>query len=256
MMRMLIKTLLITSVFICCLCSCTEVANSSDSNSEVANSSDSTKSISYNLIEKCYQKDNIIIYYPQIEGYENKEKEKEINDLFKKASERGLEFYKLEESEKKDLDLDVNYIVKYKSEKFISVVFQGMGDKKGTAYPNHLFYTVNIDLDSAKRLTLLDLCEINANFANVLLDKGKANAEQPDGALDYIKTAYEVDDIVRMLSYSDLVDPKYYWTTSYFTDDSIGISFEVIHAMGDHAECEISYSEIDEFIKININKLS
>lgn len=36
---------------------------------------------------------------------------------------------------------------------------------------------------------------------------------------------------------------------SYFTNDSLGISIGVIHALGDHAEFEIKYEELKEVIK-------
>ncbi|WP_044505067.1 hypothetical protein, partial [Megasphaera massiliensis] len=54
---------------------------------------------------------------------------------------------------------------------------------------------------------------------------------------------------IALFNESDVIsDANELGVFTYFTKDSLGISFNVLHALGDHAEFEIAYSEFKDHL--------
>lgn len=84
-----------------------------------------------------------------------------------------------------------------------------------------------------------------------LLRKAKYVTYDPDlevesEAKDYFNS-YTNHELISYLEHSDeFSEQNELGIYTYITNDSLGISFEVPHAIGDHAEFEISLSELQD----------
>ena len=190
--------------------------------------------IDKNIITEEYKEDRINIYYPQIENVD-----KSINDLIKKETLNGLKYYE----EKENLTLDINYDIKLLSDDYISIVYSGIGYIQGTAHPNNIFYTTNINLKDVKKTRLTDIVTIDEDFLDLL--RKSAKEQLPDAIYESFSTTSFGDNekLLKYLKNSDKLElnsEEQFDTFSYMTDDKIGISLPVSHAIGDYIEIEIS----------------
>lgn len=210
----------------------------------------------YKLITENYTEKNVKIDYPQISNLANSNKQKAINHLIKTEALKVLNYYtevdrKLPaESVPSELDLEINYNIPWKSENLLSIQYSGIGYVRGTAHPNNLFYTTNININNGSRLRLKDL--INIDDAIVKKFKsGKLKPLRPEH--NGILNNYSGNELLEKLTQADSLDNLGASEIfSYLTKDSLGISFSVSHAIGDHAGFEIKYQEITGNIKSEI----
>lgn len=175
---------------------------------------------------------DISISYPVLEKYDNS-----INNMIKAEAMRGLDYYDAEDYI--DLNLEVDYEIKYLDYNFISVVFSGMGYVRETAHPNNLFYTINIDLSKKEKIRLKDITEIDSEF----IHKVEISAQQQLSP-EYFSSFqnYDKEKLKEYLKNSDLLElgsENQYDVFSYVGENIIGISLPVGHVAGDHIEIEV-----------------
>mgnify|MGYP001363720103 CR=1 FL=1 len=178
-------------------------------------------------------KDNIKIRYPQIENLKDKNKQTKINEIIKNNAYGYIESYSGEEID--NYDLDINYKVTLISNDLLSIQYSGYSYDEGTAHPTDQFYTINLDLKAAERLSLKSILQINKAFINEFKNAKLVSEISEDNSFLNNNTDEEWIDILN--SSDDDISGAF----SYLTNDAIGISLEVPHAVGDHAEYEISY---------------
>jgi len=184
--------------------------------------------------------ENIIIKYPQIIDMNNANKNALINELIKGNALKSLSFYNTET----DLySLDISYKIELYTTELISIVFSGVGYVKDGAYPNRIFYTVNIDLNKCKVLVLTDRININTSFIEELIKPNTEYDEYKNHQLNYLENLNQ-DDLIKWLQDTDKSSGFY----SYYTKDSLGISFPIPHSIGDHVELEISYDVLESLL--------
>lgn len=219
-------------------------------NSEQSINSDTdTGQQSYELIQEKYSKNGIVIKYPQITKLEDAEKQKSLNQILKSEALKGLHEYGNSDS---GVHVEIDYTIKRQSERLLSVQYTGIRYVKKAAYPNHMFYTTNLDMKQASRLRLSDLIKIERPFIE-LLKSGKITAVQPEqkGLIG----DFTQDDLIQSLTNADVLEGSGEEsgsnTFSYLTNDSLGISIPVAHAAGDHAEYEIRLQQIPDDMKRN-----
>lgn len=176
------------------------------------------------------------------------DKQKKINLILKGEALKVLRYY---EDSEGFLELDINYKVTLSSAKVLSIQYSGLGDVDTAAHPNNLFYTNNIDVSTGNRLRLKDVINIDENCVNKFFN-GQFKALWPEQREQLKHLTSE-----RMLKYFNEADSldnigteKQSDVFSYFTNDSLGISISVSHAIGDHAEFEIKYQDLKDNIKI------
>ncbi|WP_025683942.1 hypothetical protein [Paenibacillus maysiensis] len=204
---------------------------------------------SYELIQEKYSENGIIIKYPQITKLKDAEKQKSLNQILKNEALKGLHEYGDSDS---GVHLEIDYEIKRQSERFLSVQYTGVRYVKDAAYPNHIFYTTNLDMKQALRLRLSDLVKIEKPFIE-LLKNGKITAVQPEqkGLIG----DFTQDELNQWLTSADVpegsAEESELDTFSYLTSDSLGVSIPVAHAVGDHAEYEIRFAQIPDGIKQN-----
>ncbi|WP_340398811.1 hypothetical protein [Paenibacillus sp. FSL H8-0079] len=213
-------------------------------------SNDLSSETMYHVESDKYSNNNINIVYPKIVDFPNNKYVENINVLIREEAKRIINLYPQEKD-----NLDINYRIMLKSNELISIKYYGSGFTEGAAYPLNVFYTSNIDLNKRTRVKLMDLIEINESFVKEFKE-GKYKSY--DGNLDLfdhgvneeILSGYNNEDLLNYLKHSDEVDQlNESGTFSYITPDSIGISISVPHALGDHLEMEISFSNLINNIK-------
>ncbi|MGW9527730.1 DUF4163 domain-containing protein [Paenibacillus terrae] len=204
---------------------------------------------SYELIQEKYSENGIVIKYPQITKLKDTAKRKSLNQILKNEALKGL--YKDGDFDS-GVHVEIDYEIKRQSERFLSVQYAGIRYVKDAAYPNHMFYTTNLDMKQASKLRLSDLIKVEKPFIE-LIKSGKITAVQPEqkGLIgDFTK-----DDLIQSLASADVTEGSPVEagmeSFSYLTSDSLGISVPVAHAVGDHAEYEIRFAQIPENIKQN-----
>lgn len=184
------------------------------------------------------------IKYPQISGLSDSEKEKKINNLLKDEALKVLNYY---ENPYGSVELNIDYEIVLINSGILSVQYWGSGMVSNAAHPNSLFFTTNIDIENGEKLRLKDVINIDNNFAKQFLN-GKFMAVQSEKG--EVLQQLSIEEIIGNFEEADSLDyigtEKQADVFSYFTEDSFGISISVGHALGDHAEFEINYHDLDD----------
>ncbi|PPQ46456.1 hypothetical protein C5G87_22895 [Paenibacillus peoriae] len=217
--------------------------------SEYSTASNTSEQQSYELIQEKYSEHGIMIKYPQITKLKDIVKQKSLNQILKTEAVKGLHEYVDSGTE---AHVEIDYEIKRQSERFLSVQYTGVRYVKSAAYPNHIFYTTNLDMKQASKLRLRDLVKVEKPFIE-LIKSGKITAVQPEqqGLIgDFTK-----DDLIKLLANADVTKGSLaeveMESFSYLTNDSLGMSVPMAHAVGDHAEYEIRFAQIPENIRQN-----
>ncbi|RDU37625.1 hypothetical protein DRW41_07220 [Neobacillus piezotolerans] len=222
-------------------------------NGDSANQPYSVLSESY-VIEDI--KSDIKINYPQINGLSNVSTQNSVNSILKEEAIRITEVYKSDDDKvHPDVELKVDSVIKRKSERYISVQYFGAVYVQNTPHPTNLFYTTNIDLKNGIKVRLADLVKIDTEliekFRNgryIPFDEG-LNLEKERVLTDLIER-FTDEELINMFVAADKMDESNSsFTFSYFTENALGISIGIPHAVGDHLEIEIKFDDIKNLIK-------
>lgn len=180
-----------------------------------------------NIVEDSYSSGNININYPMIENKDNEEDTK-INELIKDEALKVLEYY----GENNLSSLDIDYEMSYINKKIMSIKYSGTGTMKKAVYPNSFFYTTNIDIKNKTILKLSDVVEVNEDFIeNFRNDNFQAlRADQ----IQLLRNMTDEEILEKLTSGNFYID-----------ENTLGISVDILHLLGDHAEYEIQYENID-----------
>ncbi|MGG4143833.1 hypothetical protein ABEW34_11915 [Paenibacillus algorifonticola] len=102
-----------------------------------------------------------------------------------------------------------------------------------------MYYTTNIDIQAETQISLKDIVQIDDGFISALKEgKLQSPITEAQELLDNLTD----DEWLQMLIKADSSSSGTY---SYLTKDAIGIIVEVPHAIGDHAELEVSLQNVD-----------
>ncbi|NFN95606.1 DUF4163 domain-containing protein [Clostridium botulinum] len=203
------------------------------------------KSNEYQVVSKDYSKNNVKINYPELKNSNDNEKLKSINRYLKEGALKVLDDYVKDDPNLKAVNLNVNYDVKFKNEKYISIVYRGEVNVEGAAYPSSIFYTTNVDLESGNIIRLSDYFNVD-DILNELKDPKniKVIAENDELAAAQKEFILNIgnDKLISMLKNADFhqvngkIESPKEGVYSYLHKDSVVISLQVNHAIGDHAE--------------------
>lgn len=182
-------------------------------------------------IQDGFEKESIKITYPKFRN-------EKIDRIIKKEALSILAAYNDEDM--KSLSADIGYTVSLRSDEVISVLFMGYRDMRDVPHPTHVFYTVNIDLKTGKKIYLKDIVSDTEKFAETIRDQNFIFRMKEDENTEHIIYTNEYFPF-ETIGECDLNGALY----SYLTDEGIGISFQVSHAIGDHKEIELSAEMID-----------
>lgn len=128
----------------------------------------------------------------------------------------------------------------------ISIVFWGTCDIEVSQFPTTNLYSITIDLQSLKLVSLKDLYTIDGEFEKIFFEK----AFFPDNPV----TSYNKEEFPEMLK---LQTPEYKSISPFTSLDSMSfylkpegivLSMPSVHASGsDHFEAELLYNDIQEY---------
>ena len=199
----------------------------------------------FEVDKETYTDRAITIHYPQISKMNDSEKQRRLNQLIKSEALSVLKDYSAGDLEKLTVKLD--YVIGRQNAELLSVQFTGSRFLQGTPYPAALFQSINLEMQTGRKLRLQDIVQVNDSFveamkkgrmiaaANFTIDKLKLDNSK------LLKTFGQADSV------ADSENPERAF--SYFTKDGMGISFSVIHALGDHVEFELPMVNLSSFIK-------
>lgn len=201
----------------------------------------------YQLTNQVYNNKNVTIYYPQIMNLGDSSKQKRINKIIKDDALRLFNSYKASGEE---FSLEINYAIKLQNMDILSIQYSGLSNFKGSAHPSNLFFTTNIDINNARKIRLNELVNIDETFVKKLREGKYVTSSQGSTELKnaiYMELNRLTDnELIKMLKNADTVNSESF---SFLTNDSLGISISVPHPVGDHAEFEIKYQNLNGNIK-------
>ncbi|WP_081098883.1 DUF4163 domain-containing protein [Clostridium beijerinckii] len=199
----------------------------------------------YEIVDEVYSKDHVKINYPQIKNYADAVKLDSINKDLKNAALSIVNIYVENNTNINNINMEVNYEVKTKNNKYISIAFNGLVNIKGTAYPTSIFYAVNIDLEKGSIVGLSDYANVQGVLEKLKkLDDVKMLSEDDkliEAQKSVIKNISD-DELLNILKDADfhekdgVIEIPKKGAYSYMEDNKIVISIPMIHAIGDHAE--------------------
>lgn len=196
-----------------------------------------------------YSNQNVNISFPAIINLNDLEQEKMLNEILKSEAMQVLDYFG---ENGQDIELDVNYSSKWIGSTSLSIQFTGSSYVKGGPYPNSIFFTTNLDIKNGKKILLRDIVKIDDKFIDLLR---QAKYVQHNSDLNVETEAreklseYSYAELISYLNKTDELNvTNKLGVFTYFTKESLGISFNVPHVLGDHVEYEISYSDLKKNI--------
>lgn len=200
------------------------------SNSEQVDYEIESQNLNSNL-----QNSNIKIEYPLLVS-QSKDYSK-VNELIKSSLEEYIQ--NMYGDIYSGLTLNMDYSITYCDSSIISIVFKGISNSSDAAHPINILFSFNVDLDKSIKLRLRDIFEVN----EMLVESVKLYlAEQSDSETsEYIKKEYTDQELEKLLMDADESESNIF---SYITDEKLGISFGVPHALGDYIVVLIDYDKI------------
>ncbi len=189
----------------------------------------------YQIQQEIYE--GVKIAYPQISQLGNDQLERKINTLIKKDALSVLDGY---QGNLHQLILDLKYEVKYQGSDFLSIKYLGFASKKGAAYLSNVIYTTTIDLAQQKVVALKELVTVDDNF----VEKFNAGKYVPYSASSDLQTQAILERAKGESNQSIKERLNDEQAKYYLTGNSLVVSSEVIHALGDHFELELDYPVI------------
>jgi hypothetical protein len=211
----------------------------------------------YEITKVTYTDKNVKINYPQLKSISDINKQKEINDKIKSEALKSLNYYGGNTS---GVTLEINYSIEWKGKRLLSIQYSGTGYAEGAAHPNNLFYSTNISLIDGSILRLKDLVKIDNAFVEkfkngVYRTRNSQNTPEIEEAAIIIRDGLTTDDLIQTFNNADSLDnigtENHSDTFSYFTQNSLGITISVPHAVGDYAEFLINYADIEKSLNVN-----
>ena len=129
------------------------------------------------------------------------------------------------------LTLEMDYTVYTYMGKWISVVFEGIGNVQDTAHPTNILFSLNFDLVTGSRVALSDIFPIDSSTVQKLREAYSSD----DYKAEWLQ---EIPDI-QLLELLQNSDRLFGNTYSYFTSEGLYVSLQAPHAIGDHVEFRI-----------------
>jgi len=200
---------------------------------------------SYQITEKVFMEKDIKIKYPQIEGLIDSAKEEKINKLIEADV-----LYGIEEDTGENLNLNLAYKIRLKSADTLSIEYDGEGYNENASYPVNWYFTTNIDVKSGEKIKLTDVVAADDSLVKKFrrskyIDRGftdnETSAKELQSAVCEYVTGIGDEDLIGYFKQSGSRNMEENPSCTFFSlsEDSIIISINVPHVLGDHAEFEL-----------------
>lgn len=194
-----------------------------------------------------YNDDNIVINYPSLYGFNDKDLERKVNEMLISEALRRIQPI---ENIPKEIFYNLSYDIMLHNNRLLSVVYTGFYFAKTAPHPIDIFYSINIDLLNANKLRLKDIVtDMNELYKvyEFVINQGNDD-EMTEFLYNYTMKNYNKAEVIKWFNESDETYKSGRRVFSYLTNNSIGISWEVPHSAGDHVEVEIPLKLISNLI--------
>lgn len=217
---------------------------------------------SYDVYIKTYQRNSIIVEFPQIRGMSDRKKQKEINYLLEREIFQYItdcfNDYWLDDGEKvtniletisntQDADLEFLCHPGIENDQLLSIRYAVYGYGHGGAHPNTWGYAYTIDFNKLKVIHLNDLIDIDDSFLQLngfcILDRDSSPIPyKPEANLYETLNSYGFYSKEELSAQLDSDDyNKFYITKDY------GFSF--FFSMENHEhELEIKFEDVKQYL--------
>lgn len=202
-------------------------------------STEETKNQSYSIMTETFTQDNIEIQYPQIKGLGDNSKEKTINELIKSDLLKNEVEEPIDTYGDGTLTMNLNYQVTMNTPELLSIVYTGNSKVEGAAFPTNEIYAITIDLKNAAKLKLSDFTVIDTKLAEKIKQSTAVtnDAVKNDGMdKNALITAIQNTDNQTLIKG---LKEEWAYNTFYVTPNSLVVSIDVGHVIGDYALIEL-----------------
>lgn len=199
----------------------------------------------YDIVTETYTEGTVEVLYPQLAGMADTAFMKTVNALIE---ENALAPYieavaALEEGQ--TYEAEAYFDIKYQSKDLLSIAFGSYNNFTPSVHPYQLFYSLNIDMNTGNALSLADLVpNIDESFAEAVANGTYAGEYEEDVVPQLREGTFgqpaDLENLLFQLKDDSAVTGIY----AYVTEDALGISLPVGHAMGDHIEFEVTFSQL------------
>lgn len=217
----------------------------------------------YKVYIKYYQRNSIIIQFPQIKGLTNEKKQKEINyllehEIFSYVTDLFNFYFEIENKPKvtnilqtisntTDETLEFKCYPSFSNNHLLSIRYSVYGYSRGAAHPNTWGYAYNIDLDGLKVLKLDDMLKIDKSIldykGNVIFDRDYDPKPEKD--------RYKLIDVLNysgMYTKTEIVNKLLSDSISWYITKPKGVSF-FFNVQNHDEEFELSFQDIKNLLK-------
>ncbi len=200
----------------------------------------------FEITSEIYSENNIRITYPQICNLHDGDKQERINDIIKEGAYGFLA--NLLDDDRASLNYDIEYKISFKNASILSIIYTG--SDIGQNWYCDVFRATNIDIANEKILALTDLVDVNDDFIKLYREGKLVYPEAPEGKAVVLGLSVYTDEqwILRLSKIGKELTQDYY----YLTQGSLGISVPIARASGWHAEIEISFTDLVDNLKVEI----
>lgn len=135
--------------------------------------------------------------------------------------------------------IEIESKTSFASDDIVSIVFTGLLNQKSAAHPTHLFFALNFNPKTMDIINFSSRHIIDDELYNEFAKQGEKQILEETGA-DWPKEWGSFSEMFcSKEKFFDGLNNKTTEIEWYYTDDGIGFSYSVIHALGDHKEVEL-----------------
>ena len=216
----------------------------------------------HRIQEVLYHKEGIEASYPSILSGDTADKLEDWNRIIKEDFDRILQIYSFQPFPELTPGADdgvpslllISYDLKSNTEEWLSIIYYADYSSAYSAHPSNLIYTTNIDKRGSRRLRLSDILDLNKDFVQEFRTwewKGTSeeSGEIKSAIYQYVENITD-EELLEGFRGADQIGSGNPWGIySYLTQNGLGISLEVPHYAGDHAEFEQSFARLEKYLK-------
>ncbi|WP_018751031.1 hypothetical protein [Paenibacillus sanguinis] len=184
------------------------------------------------------------VFYPQFTTVHDLEFMKKMNEIVKE------DITKLYNEIDPNLHLEMDYVITQFMDSIISIQYSGLMYGEEMPYPTNLFYTTNINTDTGEKVNLQDIVKIDQKFVSLLKNGhyiyvSDESNEEIEAYVRELFTSYSDEELISYLNQADRAyDSNPLGIFSYYSQ-TVGLSLQVPHALGDYVEIEIKLSDLE-----------
>jgi hypothetical protein len=211
--------------------------------------------------KEAYHKNGIDASYPQFVISGEDDPAKQWNQIMYDDFQKILQIYSLPpipgptpSMGEEPTVLHIDYEVKLNNEHFISILYRAVFRSPYAAHPTELVYTTNIDKEKSERVRLPDIIQITPDFPTSfrhwkLVRREDTMIDLNPLIIEYVNEIKN-EDLLRGFQDADRIESgNSYGIYSYLTPYGVGISISLPNFLGDHAEFEQEYSEVEGLLR-------